>query len=239
MFLRYVFTKRVLTSFSIKSRNFGIEAQEEIIKALKKNERNYKSIDCRNTKIEEEFLQEISRELSFNEHVGNIIWSEIDKRGLNEEIAKKIYSKLWKNNINFERFPNYLIHCLLSMHVYNVDKNDIGKPVVFKDSCFIKYNKGLKNWQLCEILQSVENSYFGAVYLNEKYRQCVMAHRASDSKLKKLLNDFKDKFKTDKSELQKYIESATKSAKNFSREHNFSITGHSTGVILLIFIECL
>jgi hypothetical protein len=138
------------------------------------------------------------------------------------------------------RFPNYFIHCLLSSHVYTVSNEDIHKSVTFINYLSV-YNEGIKNWIVKEVRKSNKNGYLGAIYMNEKTKQIIVAHRGTDNS-EGVYTDIEGVFNGKKVEQQveciEIIKSAIEISKNGTKKelHNLSITGHSLGVILGIYI---
>ncbi len=43
------------------------------------------------------------------------------------------------------------------------------------------YNEGIKNWIVKEVRKSNKNGYLGAIYINEKTKQIIVAHRGTDN----------------------------------------------------------
>lgn len=199
-----------------------------VLSNLTKNSPSFKKITLSNA--ENNFLEEINKKLKNNDYVGNIFWPE-NQVSINKEIVSAIYDKLWENNLKYERFPNYFIHGLLSKHVYiNSSKDDI---VMFKDD--IKYNDGLKDWCVHKISQST-NGYYGAIYLNEKTNQIVLAHRGTELSLKDIETDIIGVFNNQKTDQQiecfKLADVAIELAKE--KCYSLSITGHSLGVFITL-----
>jgi hypothetical protein len=169
--------------------------------------------------------------LNTNSYVGNIIWP-LNKRPINNDIVELIEKKIKENNWKFERFPNYFVHCLLSSHVYTVSNEDINKSVEFTDYLSI-YNEGIRNWIVKEVRKSNENGYLGAIYINEKTKQMIVAHKGTDN-LKDVYTDIEGVFNGKKDEQLFECLKLINSAIEISRKgtiYNLSITGHSLGVI--------
>jgi hypothetical protein len=214
--------------------NLANNIKEQIIENIEKNDPNYKIIDLTyvNDFLDDaRFLSRILDKLNTNSYVGNIIWP-VNKRPINNAIVEEIENKIKENNWNFERFPNYFVHCLLSYHVYTVTNEDINKSIVFFNFLSV-YNEGIKNWIVKEVRESNENGYLGAIYINEKTKQIIVAHRGTYN-FEGVYTDIEGVFNGKKVEQQveclKLINSAIKICKK--EPYNLSITGHSLGVIL-------
>ena len=214
--------------------------KDQIIENIERDDPNYKIIDLTNVDDildDELFLPKILDKLNTNSYVGNIIWP-LNKRPINNGIVKKIENKIKENNWNFERFPNYFIHCLLSSHVYTVSNEDINKSVEFINYLNV-YNEGIKNWIVKEVRKSNENGYLGAIYMNEKTKQIIVAHKGTDN-FKDVYTDIEGVFNGKKVEQQVECLELIKSAIEFSKEgtiYNLSITGHSLGVFFEYLFE--
>ncbi len=111
-----------------------------------------------------------------------------------------------------------------------------------KDDKNYQYNVHLKNWKVYKIYHYQEaGNYYGVVYLNDKSKQLVLAHRGTLIKWQDLFKD-DSPLKTDlKGVLGGSIvaqqAAAYKSTKfaiieAIAKEYNFSITGHSLGAWL-------
>jgi len=182
------------------------------------------------------FLNILLTKLQNNSYVGNIIWPAKNKV-INNEIIQKIENKIKKNNWNYERFPNYFLHLLLSSHVYNVSQTD--SKVIFKtDEYFSKFNNGLRYWMVKKIHKSDQNGYLSVIYVNEKTKQIVIAHKGisieinSKSKLEEILGEYNGrKFERQILELIKEVIEMSKMGTNY----NISLTGHSFGVFYLLY----
>ena len=207
--------------------------KDKIIENIESNDPNYKIIDLTNVDDildDELFLPRILDKLNTNSYVGNIIWP-LNKRPINNDIVEEIENEIKQNNWNFERFPNYFIHCLLSSHVYTVSNEDINKSVEFINYLNV-YNEGIKNWIVKEVRKSNENGYLGAIYMNEKTKQIIVAHRGTYN-FEGVYTDIEGVFNGKKVEQQVECLELIKSAIEFSKEgtiYNLSITGHSLGV---------
>ena len=208
--------------------------KDQIIENIERDDPNYKIIDLTNVDDildDKFFLTRILDKLSKNSYVGNIIWP-LNKRPINNDIVELIENEIKQNNWNFERFPNYFIHCLLSSHVYTVSNEDINKSVEFINYLNV-YNEGIKNWIVKEVRKSNENGYLGAIYINEKTKQIIVAHRGTVNS-EGVYTDIEGVFNGKKVEQQVECLELIKSAIEFSKEgtiYNLSITGHSLGVI--------
>jgi len=206
--------------------------KDKIIKDIERNDPNYKKIDLTDVDdILDDDLFLIKNKINTNSYVGNIIWP-LNKRPINNAIVGEIEKKIKENNWNFERFPNYFVHFLLSYHVYTVSNEDINKSVKFTDYLSI-YNEGIRNWIVKEVRKSNENGYLGAIYINEKTKQMIVAHKGTDN-LKDVYTDIEGVFNGKKVEPQKECRELIKSAIEISKKgtiYNLSITGHSLGVI--------
>jgi hypothetical protein len=214
--------------------------KDQIIENIESNDPNYKIIDLTNVDDildDELFLPRILDKLNTNSYVGNIIWP-LNKRPINNDIVELIENEIKQNNWNFERFPNYFIHCLLSSHVYTVSNEDINKSVEFINYLNV-YNEGIKNWIVKEVRKSNENGYLGAIYINEKTKQIIVAHKGTDN-FKDVYTDIEGVFNGKKVEQQVECLELIKSAIEFSKEgtiYNLTITGHSLGVFFEYLFE--
>jgi hypothetical protein len=214
--------------------------KDQIIENIERNDPNYKIIDLTNVDDildDELFLPRILDKLNTNCYVGNIIWP-LNKRLINNDIVEKIENKIKQNNWNFERFPNYFVHCLLSSHVYTVSNEDINKSVKFINYLKV-YNEGIKNWIVKEVRKSNENGYLGAIYMNEKTKQIIVAHKGTDN-FKDVYTDIEGVFNGKKVEQQVECLELINLAIEISKEgtiYNLSITGHSLGVFFEYLFE--
>ncbi len=207
--------------------------KDKIIKDIERNDPNYKIIDLTNVDDfldDDLFLPRILDKLNTNSYVGNIIWP-LNKRPINNDIVELIEKKIKENNWKFERFPNYFVHCLLSSHVYTVTNKDINKSVKFTNY-LSKYNKGIKHWIVKEVRESNENGYLGAIYINEKTKQIIVAHKGTDN-FQDVYTDIEGVFNGKKVEQQVECLGLIKSSIEICKKepYNLSITGHSLGVI--------
>ena len=210
--------------------------KEKIIENIESNDPNYKIIDLTNVDDfldDELFLIRILDKLNTNCYVGNIIWP-MNNRPINNDIVQLIENKLKENNWNFERFPNYFVHLLLSHHVYTVSNEDTGKCAEFKNDLRV-YNEGIKNWIVKEVRnKSNENGYLGAIYINEKTKQLIVAHKGTHN-LKDIYTDIEGILNGKKVKQQVECRGLIPSAIEISEKgtiYNVSITGHSLGVFL-------
>ena len=213
--------------------------KDQIIEIIERNDPNYKIIDLTNADdiLDDDLLVRIFDKLKANSYVGNIIWP-LNKRPINNAIVEKIENKIKENNWNFERFPNYFVHCLLSSHVYTVSNEDINKSVKFINYLNV-YNEGIKNWIVKEVRKSNENGYLGAIYINEKTKQIIVAHRGTYN-FEGVYTDIEGVFNGKKVEQQVECIEIIKSAIEISKEgtiYNLSITGHSLGVLFEYLFE--
>jgi hypothetical protein len=215
--------------------------KDKIIENIVSNDPNYKIIDLTNVDDildDELFLPRILDKLSKNSYVGNIIWP-LNKRPINNDIVEEIENKIKQNNWNFERFPNYFIHCLLSSHVYTVSNEDINKSVKFINYLSV-FNEGIKNWTVKEVRKSNENGYLGAIYMNEKTKQIIVAHRGTTVNSQGIYTDIEGVFNGKKVGQQVECIEIIRSAIKISKEgtiYNLSITGHSLGVLFEYLFE--
>jgi hypothetical protein len=216
--------------------------KDQIIENIERNDPNYKIIDLTNVNDfldDDRFLPRILDNLNTNSYVGKIIWPV--NKPIYNEIVELIEKKIKENNWNFERFPNYFVHCLLSSHVYTVSNEDINKSVEFKND-LKKYNNCLENWIIKVVNDKQDtNGYLGVIYLNEKKKQMVVAHKGTVFKKRDVLFNTKDIYtdiigilngeKVDQQvECKELILSAIEISKK-GTIYNVSITGHSLGVL--------
>jgi hypothetical protein len=206
----------------------------QIIENIESHDPNYKIIDLTNVDDildDELFLPRILDKLNTNCYVGNIIWP-LNKRPINNAIVEKIENNIKENNWNFERFPNYFVHCLLSSHVYTVSNEYINTSVKFINYLSV-YNEKIKNWIVKEVRKSNKNGYLGAIYMNEKTKQIIVAHRGTYN-FEGVYTDIEGVFNGKKVEQQVECLELINLAIKISKEgtiYNLSITGHSLGVI--------
>jgi hypothetical protein len=211
--------------------------KDQIIENIERNDPNCKIIDLTNIDDfldDDLFLPRILDKLNTNSYIGNIIWP-VNKRPINNDIVEEIEKKIKENNWKFERFPNYFAHCLLSSHVYAVSNNDAGKCVKFIND-LSKYNEGIKNWIVKEVRESNKTGYLGTIYINEKTKQIIVAHRGTDN-LNGVYTDIEGIFNGKKVEQQVECLALINSAIKISKKgtiYNLSITGHSLGVIFYL-----
>jgi hypothetical protein len=204
-----------------------------ITEKVGENGPNFKVIDL--TIFEncsDEHLKNLLEKLKTNSHIGNILWP---RNQINNENVIQIEDKIKENNWKFERFPNYFVHLLLSNHTYSVSKNDKNQKVTFNDQVFSLYNEGLENWIVKEVLKSDTNGYLGAIYVNEKTKQMVVAHKGTYN-LQDVRTDIEGVFKGLKVEQQVECLKLTKIANTLSNNgklYYVSTTGHSLGVFYI------
>ena len=121
--------------------------KDQIIQKIEENDPNYKIIDLKlveNCFEDEIFLNTLLDRVNRNCYVGNIHWPSNHKQ-IENNVIIQIENKIKENNWNFERFPNYFIHLLLSSHVYSVSTEDKGKSVISNNSNFCKISKFCSN----------------------------------------------------------------------------------------------
>ena len=172
-----------------------------------------------------------------NFYVGNIIWPS-NFSNQNSQFVTQIENKIKNNNLSFQRFPNYFVHLLLSNHIYSVSENNKNQKVTFDDQVFSIYNEGLKNWILKEVLKSDTNGYLGAIYVNKKTKQMIVAHKGTHN-LEDVKTDIEGVFRGLKVDQQVECLKLTEIAKNLSKNgklYNVSTTGHSLGVISIFIL---
>jgi len=210
-----------------------------IEKLVEKNDPNYKVIylnelnDCEDT-----FLSNLLDKLKKNSYVGNIIWPS-NFSNQNSQFVTQIENKIKENNWRFERFPNYFVHLLLSNHVYDVSEKNKNQKITFNDKEFSIYNEGLADWIVKEVLKSNTNGYLGAIYINKKTKQMIVAHKGTYN-LEDVKTDIDGVFRGLKVDQQIECLKLTKTAKKISKNgklYNVSTTGHSLGVFYIIFFK--
>jgi len=210
----------------------NLEQRIEIIKLIEKNDPNFKIIDLRSENgFDDSFLKNINEKLKNNSYIGNIRWPKNKIKPINNEIIEEIENKLKENNWNFERFPNYFVHILLSSHVYTVSDENKNKSVEFISDLSV-YNEGIKNWIVKEVRKSNKNGYLGAIYVNERTKQLVVAHKGTDN-FKDIYADIEGILNGKKVDQQVECLELIASAITISEKgtiYNVSITGHSLGV---------
>jgi hypothetical protein len=207
-----------------------------IIEKVGENDPNYRVIDLTDLEnCSDESLKNLLEKINKNLHIGNIIWPSNQSK---KDIVIQIENKIKENNWKFERFPNYFVHLLLSNHVYDVSENDKNQKVTFNDQVFSIYNDGLENWIVKEVHKSVTNGYLGAIYVNEKTKQMVVAHKGTYN-LQDIKTDIDGVFKGLKVDQQVECLKLTKIANELSNNgklYYVSTTGHSLGVFYIFIL---
>ncbi|CAF1142800.1 unnamed protein product, partial [Brachionus calyciflorus] len=61
--------------------------------------------------------------------------------------------------------------------MYSIDVNLKPQANENIDSCL---NEFLKNWKIHEVVEDLESGYFGVIYLNDKLKKIVLAHKSTD-----------------------------------------------------------
>ncbi len=192
------------------------------------------ALDAQFTLTEKE-LNGLYDTIKNNTELGHISWHKDQSMGY--KVFRQIDAKLIDNNKNYRDHPNDYIHGLLSKHVYNDVDEDM---CVLLGSEFDSY---LKDWRVAKIFDDTTNSgYYGAIYINDKIHQLVLANRGSCAPIEGLVSKNGD-WKTNFEEIlggqilvgqQAWNYQATFSAVKLAKKtgYRLSITGHSLGAWL-------
>lgn len=199
---------------------------------------NSSYIDLRNKIVDAAELEAIYEKVKLNK-VGYIYFGAVPQELV--ELKTKIENQIIHNNKTYRRYPSDFIHGLLAAHVYTnaIENEDVYFP---KDDKNHIYNEYLENWKVYKIYNYKDaGDYYGIVYINNRDKQLVLAHRGTIIK-------WQDLFKSDsalKADLKGILgrdivvqQAAAYKATKFAitdvhdKSYNFSITGHSLGAWL-------
>ena len=184
-------------------------------------------------------LQQLHAAVQNNTELGYIGFHE--NQVTESEIVKQVETKLIDNNKNYSYHPNDYVHGLLSKHAYVNSAQ--GDPVTLESTI----DEQLKNWVVAEVYNDTQTSgYYGAIYINHKTHQVVLASRGTEGGALGVLTDaFKQQSDWDTNLKETFIgeivigqqarnyqstEKAIKIAKE--KGYRLSFTGHSLGAWL-------
>jgi len=180
-------------------------------------------------------LKAIYDSIKENTELGYITWHKDQiKDQIRYSILVNIENRLIENNKNYRYYPNDFTHALLSKHAYVTSTK--GSSI----SLDPKVDMHLKNWKVVEVFDDTQKSgYYGAIYINDKTHQVVLANRGTEEIIKGLFNRNGD-WKTNFEEIlggqiivgqQAKNLRATAAAIEIAKEKGYrlSFTGHSLG----------
>jgi len=179
-------------------------------------------------------LQELYEAIKDNITVGYIKWHR-SQSGYSS--IESIDQKLAENNRSYRYYSNDYVHALLSKHAYRSSKE---KDTIILGASIDKY---LKDWKVEKVYDDTDTTgYYGAVYINDKTHQVILASRGSESIIKGLFSKNSD-WKTNLEEIvggkiipgqQAWNYLATEEAVKLVKEkgYHLSLTGHSLGAWL-------
>ncbi|CAF0947471.1 unnamed protein product [Brachionus calyciflorus] len=211
-----------------------------IIEKIRNNDYDYSCLDLQRIFLEDFDISRIENLLINNNFVCNVKWNTKNKN------IYSIEKLIARNLIKFRRYPSDYVHGLLSKHVNFISQFSKNEQVFFKKIPDIDKNeclnrdRMLRDWSLEDIYtdQSLE-SYKGALYINKKQRQVVLASKGNDTFLEFLsvenssVNTNIETVLIDN--LIKPISHAFKLAEKIynkwvlKEKYNLSFTGHSLG----------
>ena len=123
--------------------------------------------------LTERELKELYISIQKNTEIGHISWNEGQ---IAFEILNRIETKLIENNKNYRYHPTDYVHGLLSKHAY-VDSK--AGDLIALDPNFD--SNQLKNWKVVSVHNDTKVSgYYGAIYINDKTHQVVLAVRGTE-----------------------------------------------------------
>lgn len=206
---------------------------QSIITQLNKNVVfiNSLELDC---KLSESELKILYDAIKNNTQLGYITWH---KDQITYQTLEKIEKRLVENNKNYRYYPNDYTHALLSKHAYKT--SNVG-DITSLDHNVDEY---LKNWTVLRVFDDTKvTGYYGAIYINDKTHQVVLANRGTEEVLKGLFNKNSD-WKTNFEEIlggqiivgqQAKNLMATAEAIEIAKQTGYSLsfTGHSLGAWL-------
>jgi tetratricopeptide (TPR) repeat protein len=195
-------------------------------------------IDLRDKVVNAAELKEVHEKVKLG-RIGHIYWGAVPQEltGLKKEIDNLII----QNNKDYKRYASDFIHGLLAAHVYtNVVENE---NVSFSEEDEkYQYNRYLEHWKVYKVYNYMgAGGYYGVLYVNDKDKQLLLAHRGTIINWQDLLKtetalkaDIRGILGGDIIVQQAAAYKATKLAiiDASDRNYNFSITGHSLGAWL-------
>jgi tetratricopeptide (TPR) repeat protein len=161
-------------------------------------------------------------------------------------LAESNDNSIIKDNKAYQLHPTDYIHGLLSSHSYkDVEQGQVAQFGQEKKDYELR-NEYLKNWRVEKVIFDNNSGYYGVIYVNDKDKQVVLAHRGTkfdevgsklftkDSPLK---TDIKGILEGQIVPQQAQAYEATKQASDYIKEvdhkdFQLSITGHSLGAWL-------
>ncbi len=215
--------KKILTKDNFESLITALAQNDPTIVAL--------TVEFRLTEREMDMLY---RSISNNTELGYISWQEVPG---SSHTLRQIEIKLVGNNKNYKYYPNDYVHALLSKHAY---KNSEHGGLVTLDP---HNDTSLKNWHVEKVYDDTQVSgYYGAIYINHKTHQVVLAIRGTEEIIASLFRRNSD-WQTNIEEIlgdqivvgqQARNLQATAEAIDIAKNHKYrlSFTGHSLGAWL-------
>jgi len=207
---------------------------KEISLHLTRDDPTFRSLEMGYALTEME-LKAIYDSIKENTELGYITWHKDQiKDQIRYSILVNIENRLIENNKNYRYYPNDFTHALLSKHAYVTSTK--GSSI----SLDPKVDMHLKNWKVVEVFDDTQKSgYYGAIYINDKTHQVVLANRGTEEIIKGLFNRNGD-WKTNFEEIlggqiivgqQAKNLRATAAAIEIAKEKGYrlSFTGHSLG----------
>lgn len=182
--------------------------------------------------LSDDEINELCEAIKDNAELGYIGWHKNQFGNLT-----LIENKLIANNKNYRYHPSDYVHGLLAKHAYVTSKE--GEPVTLTSNVATY----LKNWEVANVFDDTNNSgYYGAIYVNDKTHQVVLANRGTEGVIAGLLNKNSD-WKTNFEEILGGQIIIGQQAKNLrataeaieiakAKGYRLSFTGHSLGAWL-------
>ncbi|CAF0892284.1 unnamed protein product [Brachionus calyciflorus] len=204
------------------------------------NDYDYSCLNLERIFLEEDDIKEIENLLIKNEYVRNVKWNSKNKN------IYSIEKLIARNLIRFRRYASDYVHALLSKHVYYITQFKRNEQVSFNNIKGIdsieceNRNRILKDWSIEEIYSDASlDSYGGALYINKRRRQVVLASKGTDEFLGVLFEE-NSVVNTDIEAvfLGNFIKPVSHAfilaEKNYNKwvikeKYNLSFTGHSLG----------
>ncbi len=129
--------------------------------------------------------------------------------------------QIWELKRIIDKRPNDYLYALMSNNVYIADQLHIGNRLPDHE-----------DWKIHKIKKG-PSEYLGAIYVNDKEKHIVLAHRGTDS-ISALIEDFRgillNKISPQKKEAFELVKEAVRLAQQLC--FNLSFTGHSLGAFL-------
>ncbi len=186
--------------------------------------------------LSEKEINELCEVIKDNTELGYVGW-HVDQMRYGYKGIASIENKLVENNKNYKSHPNDYVYGLLSKHAYRTSKEG---DLVNLDHIDPNFSKYLKNWRVERVFNNTnESGYYGAICVNDKARQVVLANRGTEGIIKGLFSQNSD-WKTNIEEIlhgkivvgqQAWNFKATEEAINIAKNtgYRLSFTGHSLG----------